>query len=557
MNQTINEFKSIFKEVQSNPTHFITTEGLIPNMSRYATDSKRQTCRDILSCTPISEKDPLYRDLELGMRLATLGYSLPEFVIAFSRFIHQPNVTFRQTIDHVIAANGSKAQQNLMNILEGKCNQIILPKDSQFSGFYIRTPVQVWNPKGKATTKIPTFEKRYDLSESFISGNVNFYVVKRPLPEGIFDIYVMFRGTSNEFNAIPQYGKDYENTQVYRVPQYDPLTDTFILGGSVDKPLLFYVYCDMIRNIENELFSLLQGMGAMESNCRRIVVAGHSMGGALVNTLCYISYYEREEYWKKMVFRAYASPMHMNSQASSFISQAIINSAMTNKYTDTINSDDIIISQYQFGGKTKIKDSISSGLNSFTSQYISGKSLKNITDVESTFIKGVMSTQLNTLEIVPPTDLTNVTDEEKKLTEMIVKSAARVGMDRFSERDIQACKMNHVYERRLRVILCERLPDENGDYDIYSHEAYLNMYTTNVYKFTRTFEDNLYRLYHEKGLKHTSNRMIVLPMAKAEQIDDYLSLATKIKNKRIKHKSSITKENRKIWNDSKDLYKHI
>ena len=97
-----------------------------------------------------------------------------------------------------------------------------------------------------------------------------------------FELYVLFSGTSNEFNAIPQYGKNFKNTQIFRYPEFSLDKWEFNLGGSDTEPLFYYYYSSMIKS---HIYACLSQLGIECTNFKRIVVSGHSMGGGLVITL--------------------------------------------------------------------------------------------------------------------------------------------------------------------------------------------------------------------------------------------------------------------------------
>lgn len=246
------------------------------------TMAARQSCRDVIH--NVRDTDPtLAKEMNWGAKMALCAYALPYYWSFMVDHLYESNEAFGRYLEGLVAETTATAYDHMTDVVEGKVDVIDMTHKTM-GGFYLRTPIQIWNRNRKRVYQIPSWEHRNELLHYFMIGHVNVYVLKHMLAADQYELLVLFRGTSNEFNAIPQYGSAMRSTQIYRLPQYDPLTNTVHPEGSETRPLYYYYYCDMLRQVEPLIFWALDQLGWDHPHCQRILVCGHSMGGALTLT---------------------------------------------------------------------------------------------------------------------------------------------------------------------------------------------------------------------------------------------------------------------------------
>jgi hypothetical protein len=507
---------------------------------RYPTMINKQDCKDMISDQSDYDDAQTRREMYYGGKLALIGYAMPFFIPRVTKQLHMKNASFIRYLESFVAESSFFAYQNMDDILEGKTDFVALPEDAQMSGFYVRTPVQIWNTQNKRVYKVPKWEKRTDLLKYLVIGNVNVYVMRKNLEDG-FECYILFRGTSNAFNAVPQYGKAMENTQVYRVPQYDPIENKFYPEGSRSVPLFFYYYSDMIYNVMPHILQCLDWLHATDEGCHRIVVSGHSMGAALVSTFCYIWKLKHEELWRKTFFRSYAGPMCSNDAAVLKIEQWIIDSMQKDKYLEVVNTDDFVNVQYLLGGKKGLRMSIKDGTSQIgswlVSNYWASHALNPDSDKEALAPpddaedgKGAAEAQGGKSE-----DLQKRQDTIQRMLRIIqvypevafsafmngalasqIRSppelrtvGTRLGQRPEEIKMWGSPALKEAYNGTLKVFFCQRRIQWQSEYLGKSHANYVDLNMNILWAPLRMYEDQLYRYYAKHGLRHNNRFRLV------------------------------------------------
>jgi hypothetical protein len=481
---------------------------------KYPTLTKKQDCKDVISGKSEDSDRKTQIEIKKGSLLSLLGYAMPYYMPQIALNIHQKNAHFMDYIASYVSESTFIAYRHMDTILEGEIKHIPLSNDAQMAGFYIRTPIEVWKGK-KKIYRIPPWERREDLLNYTVAGNVNLYVMRNNLKDG-FECYVMFRGSSNEFNAIHQYGNQMQNTQIYNIPKYDPIEEKLYPEGSDTIPLFHAIYIDMINNVMPHILQCLDWLNALDPACKRIVVTGHSMAGSLVLNFCYLLKIFHPKWWDKCEFRSYAAPMCCNDAAVLKIEQWLIDSMHPNKFIEVVNTDDLVNLQYLLGGKKGIKESVKQGTNQIGSWMVSNYWATHNkpedpkkTDPETTnrmlrivqlypeiafsaFLYGALEAQVQNIP------------EEKN-------AGFRIGQ-REEEMKLWGSKaLKSTYNDTLKLFYCKRRIDWQSEYLGKSHSNYVDINMSVLWAPLRMYEDNLYNYYAKHGLKH-NNSFILLPI---------------------------------------------
>jgi len=474
-----------------------------------------QTCTEVIG---VDKNDAeTMKELDLGCKLSFLAYGLPYFVANLSDRLHYRSSAITSYASTLVSESSFIALQQMEDILAHEIHALTLASNPQFSGFYIRTATRIWNKQRKRIYKIPKWENRLKLLNCHIIGNVNLYVLRKNTSSDKYECYVMFRGTTNEFNGIPQYGKNMRGTQMYSIPTYDPIEKKTYPNGSETIPLYFPLYTDMVNDAIPHIFQCLEWLHAMDKSCERILVVGHSMGACLVQQFCFILKHINPAMWDKCFFRGYGSPMICNSSATLKMEQDIIDSKQKNKYLLANNTDDFINVQYKLGGIEGLKFTIGKGINSaitaLVSLYISDSATLSKSSAEkelehtptimriaklfpeilvSGFLRGAFTAQITTL-----------TDQKQ--------ACCRLGQRKDEEKSWHTINLQEIYANTLKLIYCKRSVNWNEEYIGKSHGSYLNYNMNILWMSTRTYENLLYRKIAQTGLKK-NNKLVILPL---------------------------------------------
>ncbi len=466
-----------------------------------------QTCRDV-----ITGKKPDEKEMALGAKLAFLGYAMPYYLKAMSKQFHLRNSTFSRFTGSYVSEASFIASENMDDILSGKVKEILMPDYAQLAGYYIRTPVRIWDPKGTRIYQIPKFEKRAELVDFHIVGAVSVFVFRKHLKIG-YECYVLFRGTSNEFNGIPQYGRRMRATQLYNIPRYDPITKQNHPEGSETIPLFFPLYGEMVNDVFPHIIQCLKWLQADHSNCKRIVAAGHSQGGALVLLFCYTLKLAEETLWNKTFFRGYATPMCANQPAIQQIEQWLIDSKTRDKYMEVVNTDDFVNIQYQLGGRAGIEKALHKGTWSFVSwiveHYLANLKASNVSSKDK--VEQLIEIVLTHPEIAAASFLHGALESQIETVSENKRAPVRLG-NRFHEvKHWQSNKLIDLFHGTLKLIFCRRNIDWNAEYLGRSHGHYVDINMNMLWPGLRTSEDKFYREYAEHGL-NVNNNLVIIPM---------------------------------------------
>lgn len=460
-------------------------------------------------------------ELSLGVKLSLIGYALPHFLSGVSSRFHLRNANFSRFITSLVTENGFLGYENMDDILQGRCDSIELPSDAQIAGFYVRTPIRITDRRGQPITRIPRWPKRDRLLKHRVQGDVNVYVLRQNLPDS-YECYVLFRGSSNEFNGIPQYGRNMDRTQIYAVPDHDPLTREEHAGGSPERPLFFRVYADMVSDAMPHILEALHWLQAMDPHCSRIVVAGHSMGGAMVQVFCYLLRLQHPDVWEKCVFRAVGSPLIANATAVQQMEQWVIDSRQTNKYIEVVNRDDFVNALYHLGGRGGVTAAAQEGVKSVGEWVVHeyfrqprGTSASSSSLSSTDLLQQVLQILRERPDLAVSSFLSGVFRAQSRLASPDKTASVRLGQ-RPEEVPLWG-QIDRLYQGTLRLVYCERPVDWSSEYVGKAHTMYGDCNMSALWSSIRLYEDNLYRYYAEHSLQE-NNKLRIIPLFPAADL---------------------------------------
>lgn len=490
--------------------------------------SKQQDCVDVINGKLDTEtKD----DINLSVKLAACGYALPYYWKYISTHLHMKNLIFSESMRYRLDDTREEGMENMNNILLGKVNDIELPVRKQMVGFYIRTPITIATKTGKRIFKIPEWKKRNQLLKYHIFGNVNAYVMKRRTTHDKFECFVIFRGTSNEFNAIPQYGCSYNHTPLYRLPQFDPIERKFYPKGNIKVPLFYYYYCFLVMDILPHIRQTLSWLGGYTKECEKITVVGHSMGGGIVNTFMYMTYHSDRDLWNKMRFRCVASPYSCNYAAVKKMEHYIVESMQTNKFIEILNRDDFVNIQFMLGGKTGFDVALKEGIESL-SGFLIADLLTNIPKHLRKKNSAIVSRALRSIQLDP--DAALAAFSRGAIGSQIIRiptdkrAAFRVGQLKPDISNWGTSESKSIYNNTLKLIFCDRRVNWETEYMGKAHVKYQNIDLQMFWVPLREYENSLYNYYHRYGLKK-NNKLRVIPLFSTEDLETAKSLVADYK----------------------------
>lgn len=474
---------------------------------RYPTIINRQDCEDVISAQSYKHDTSTFQEVQFGAKLALIAFSMPYFMQRITSHLHMKNNQFLKYLESFVAESTFLSYKNMDQIVQGETKMLDFPVDAQVCGFYVRTPIQIWDENKRQIFTIPRYEDRTNLLNYYVTGNVNVYVLRKNTVDG-FECYVTFRGTSNEFNGIPQYGRKMNNTPVYRVPQYDPIENKFYDEGSTRIPLFYLHYCEMVTNAMPHILQCLEWLQARDELCKRIIVAGHSMGGAMTLAFCYLLKHRDESLWNKCQFRSYGAPLSCNDAAVRTMEQWVIDSMVPNKFIEVVNTDDFVNIQYLLGGKRGLKQSVKEGVNRVGSWLVStywDQHGPRGTDLEqrmlriiqlypeialSAFLNGALQAQIE-----------NAPDQRNAPFRM---GARQLESDLWGTRPLK-----ETYNGTMKVFFCRRNIQWQSEYIGKSHSNYVDLNMNILWAPLRMYEDNLYKFYADHDLRvHNELRIV-------------------------------------------------
>jgi hypothetical protein len=472
----------------------------------------KQDCKDVISDTSDANDKYLHKELLLGSKLALIAYSLPGFFKEISDHFHYRNATFMDHFNGYVAEYSRIATNNMDDILEGNTNFIQLPDQNQLSGFYIRTPIRVWNKDGKLKQKIPSWKNRSKLLKYFVLGNTNVYVLRQNLPDHKYELFVLFRGTSNEFNGIPQYGDKFKNTQVFRYPEYEPFEEKFYKGGSTTKSLFYFYYMEMVKDVQDHIYQTLDYLGVNDQRCKRVVVSGHSMGGALTISFAHMCKINKPDIWDKCEFRSYAAPYCCNDAAIKQLEGWVQASLKPYKFIEVVNTDDFVNVQYKLGGQDAIDQSITKGVTNLITWLVDShfdKFIKHRNNEQETFEKALRIAQMYP-DIAMSAFLSGATEAQKDNFPTDKKIARRMGT---RSKEIKMWGSNILtknYNRTLNLVFCKRRINWENEYPGKSHINYVDVNMKVFWSLLRSYENDLYKEYSTVGLGKKCNSLRIV-----------------------------------------------
>lgn len=471
-----------------------------------------QDCTDVISGKTDYNDSKLRTELLLGSKLALMAYALPGFYPEISTNLYLKNSSFMTHFSGHVSQYARIATNAMDDILEGKSKFITLPDDNKLAGFYVRTPIRIWNKKGKKQMKIPSWDKRQDLINYFVLGNTNVYVLRKKITLHKYELYVLFRGTSNEFNGIPQYGQHYKNTQLFRYPQYDPIEEKFYPKGSNTKPLFYFYYMEMVKDVQEHIYKLLDILGVDDNMCERVVVSGHSMGGALTICFAHLCKLNQPNIWNKCQFRSYGAPFCCNSAAITQLEGWLKESFEPYKFVEVVNTDDFTNIQYKMGGQEAMTSSVQNGVSNLITWLVDTRFKKVVSrDSNLLFQRALRITQL-----YPETALTvflsGALQDQSQIQSTDKKLAHRIGtsakMLKLWGQDV----LSQSFNRSLNVVFCKRRVRWENEYLGKSHTQYIDVNMKIFWSLLKSYEMDVYKDYHRKGLKPNINKLRIVGM---------------------------------------------
>ncbi len=413
-----------------------------------------------------------------AVKYAFLAYAFPWLLTVLGPNMDLPNTTFTQLAQRTMAADGFECFQNMQEILDDEVKFIPMPDDTEVSGFFFRTATRLWNkasPNERVYT-LPDWDHRHDLLHLHVIGNVNAYVLRRNLSEGNYELIVLFRGTSNELNAVPEYGEALSNTQLFHLPDFN--VDTAEHSTNENEPLFYHHYYCIIMDALPHIYRLLEVLGA--SDAKRILCAGHSMGGALVVTFAWMV--RAHPSFRKFQFRAYAAPYCCNDTAVRLLDSVLEPEQMI----EVINADDFVNVQYIFGDEKGFDQSVQRGTKAVVIWMIK----QDKTILLSPSHKEMVARCLRGIQRYPEVSL--------------ALFLHNVNLEQSSIRGR--------YSRPKSVVMCKRRVADGSEYVGKSHSEYLDVDMQVLWKPLRDFEDAHYSWFAETGLRVRQNefRLVAL-----------------------------------------------
>jgi hypothetical protein len=467
-----------------------------------------QQCENKVTGSSLSTDE--HEELSWAVKWACIAYTLPWMFRFIPKYLHLPNRQFNERMLQVMQEHHFDACLHYDTLLVTQVAPLALPEDTSVAGYFIHTPLKVSLPpskpraskrgpkKSKPLNRLP--ERKEELEKLDIRGYMNVYVLRYHVSDDEHELMVLFRGTSNDFHAPPQFGNQFRRTQVFSFPSRCTVDQSDWPEGSETRPLYTPYYSEMLLDVKDHIYHHLERLDV--SGAERILVTGHSMGGAL--TILFCDYLKREHpsWWAKTDFRPVASPLVMNDAAVVQMEQWFIDNRREYQYMELVNSDDIVHVEYQLGGRDAFKTCIQSGIKSLmswavhmtqpsmTSEEISRVITKYPDTAASFFIRGFLRSQ--------------VVSQDKRSGFRMARRADEVshwGHPRLAS----------LYNKTVNLYYCDRHIDWSTEYTGRSHADYMDMSTNVFWTSLRLWEEMLYRQYQQLGLDRR-NPLILLPM---------------------------------------------
>lgn len=474
-------------------------------------------------CTNIIDNgDDELTDMLEGVKLAFLAYAFP----AYWRFIGTPerwawpNNHFHH-YESLVSQELLSAKAELHDMYSQDTAPFLeLPSTNKVAGFYLHTPVRVFTKEThRPVVHIPPSKKREKLLKYRILGGVNMYVMMESLSDsvdGSYRLYVLFRGTHNHWNGIPQYGKHQTgNTPLFQRPTTDPLTGRHYPKGSSTKPLFMSYYVDLLNDIKPYLYRTLEELGIESPDCERVTVAGHSQGAALTQLFCYVVFHERPSYFVKMDFREISCPLSCNYSAIKAMEHFLAFSGQRHKYVSAVNTDDLMNVRYHLGGnRDTIVETIKEGFEGVLSETLRLGGLAVADGLRKKTKRDHVFAEL--IRRYPELAVSAFLNASMRHQMILIPSDRSVGFrfghteDRVSQWETPS--LREEFRSTLQVVLCERQIDFERETVGRSHDDIGDILMSWFHAGTRAFENELYEEFHRETLQSPKNRLFILPL---------------------------------------------
>lgn len=529
------KMRNLLKSLSSQKLKVNISDFMSSWLKRNPTLTNKQDCVEVIEGKMTNE---LLLEVLYAAKLSLIAYAMPFHISFISTQLHVKNVNFLQAFSDLNTDPTFQQQvfSHMDHVVNGTISSIELPTTNQIAGFYIRTPIRIYDNNHNRVYKIPKWDNRESLLNYFVVGNVNVYVLRKNLPNDEYELNVLFRGTSNEFNGIPQYGKNLKNTQLFHIPDFNLETQTFYKQGSETVPLFYFYYCNMILDVKEYIYLALEQLGI--NKAKRVLVVGHSMGGALTMIFAYLAKFEKPQWWNKFELRMFATPLCCNDAAIHLLEQWVVEEETKYKCVEVINYDDISNFQYFFSGHNGLQKALESGTSAALVWL-----LENIktSSQDSDYIENA----LRIIQLYPDLIIGMFVNGAAKSQHGEIVSDKKVGFrlgHRKEERKLfGTSELHRKYKNTLNVVYCARRYKETEEYLGKSHTNYGDLSMNLLWTPLREYENSLYAYYANHDIKKR-NKLKVLPMFNKNNLEKAQDL--------VKDYKSL-----KSWEPCKDLMK--
>lgn len=436
----------------------------------FTDDDTPTGCYDALSKSkkPMVEKSELLTHLTDCSKILALVYTFPLFIelCVNTKFMSAPPFSFSKSLDSSIRKNLSKLVGHKNRLLQGTLQYGSAPhlRNDYFSdGVYIRTPVRVWDRKGRALSRVP---EQLVGDQHIVTGCVNVYVL---MQRKTGDVFVLFRGVSNDFNAHLQYGTNMCNIHVFRKPTYDIHARKLHKNKKpTTKHLFLFYYHELVEEVLKPISTVLNRFHQIMKPNNKIYVCGHSMGGALAYTFVYKALHQKLAKWASMLhLRVFACPSFANTPTVLFLEKWALRSSTPYRIVDITNSGDVVDLPYMFGDLStqSLKKSIS---RLFAQLSHSNNYYTNIWASDPFHALLLFAVDQQVENPTPDT------------------GATKPGYRALQKQNWYTPELHHIYKKKIAIVRCvdSELPNFAK-----KHSLFLGVDFTSSWGYLRTYED--------------------------------------------------------------------
>lgn len=460
-------------------------------------------CMDMITGSKVEFDSQLQNVLVESAQLAMLAYALPVDLPHIVTRLFGPSEQFMYFIEHHLPPHTRQSYRQLDACWKKSCKSLKNGTyiDGSWEGFYIRTPLHVWDQKGQLVTELPDWKHRDKLSEMLVIGNNVAHVYRQQIGDSKtnsnskskFRCFVLFRGTTDEFNSASQYGTHMNRTQLYRLPEFDPITRRHYANGSTRHPCFFFNYVAQVENLSPAIYDCLARLDAWSDQCEEVVVTGHSMGGALTLVFEYLCFHHHRDLWNKCLFRSIAAPMCCNAAAIQVMEQRCIDSGQKNKHVEFLNTDDFINIQYQLGETPlHIQKTILNGKHAVGAFLLEFLLRQGLATLFSSHAQSIQDAFLSSPETFLSAFLYGALQKQVKAIPSDERACFRMGQRHAELERWGTSELKHIYEKSLRLVHCQRHIDLNSEFLGKSHAIYGGVNTIPCWSRARAYEKHLY-----------------------------------------------------------------